>query len=169
MGWLIFVGVRIGSAIIDRLDIESLDDLERLGFSLGVGWGVMATALAVLGLLGLWRLPVVYGALVVLTVWGVIDMRREQPNKGRAATLRLESLDRVLGGLILTFGALNLFCAFVPETFTTPWSITWRCPSFTGYGMGSSRPRTIFIPASLCSRRCFTDWPCRWAATGWPT
>ncbi len=111
------MGVRIGSNIIDRFNIDSLDDLEHLGFSLGVGWGTVATIMAVLGMLGLWRLPLVFGALAILTIWGVIDMRRERINTRRSAALRLEPMDRILAGLIVTFAALNLFCAFVPETF----------------------------------------------------
>jgi 4-amino-4-deoxy-L-arabinose transferase-like glycosyltransferase len=119
LAWLAALGVGLGSAFFGALRIRFRDRLEFFGFALGAGWGMLALLMSALGILGLWRPPLIMGMLICASAASAYAFSTRPP-RFKAASSRAfltawpeRAMALALAGLAL----FNLLGALTPETF----------------------------------------------------
>jgi len=75
-GWLVLVGLGLGSWLLNRVLPTGLSLLERLVFGTGLGLGALGLLAFGLGLLGLFHPAVAYGITVTLSVVVALQLRK---------------------------------------------------------------------------------------------
>lgn len=109
------VAAGIGRKILSALAVPVRPGTEAFAFSLGAGWGALSLAMAVTGLLGLWRAPLLL-ALLAAACWpAVLGWRELLPRAFEGVDFSRTHVLLIDAALLLA--AASFLGALAPETF----------------------------------------------------
>jgi hypothetical protein len=116
LGWLLALGAGLGEMLLGRLSLVPRGRLLRLVFDVAAGWGALGLAMAVLGLLKLWRPGLVFGVLAALTPLAIMALRRA-PRDPVPAASPWSPVEIAMAAVLAAFLGLNMLGAMMPEIF----------------------------------------------------
>lgn len=126
---LIFLGWMLGQAALSALRLEPRGRLEALCVGTGLGWGLLATGMFLLGLSGLWNAPAVAAFIAAalagaaffrVRLGGNVLARRPSISPdpwARATAARWGAWEVVFAGILAAAAAFNFLGALMPEIF----------------------------------------------------
>ena len=115
--WLTFLGLGSGIWLLSLLKIQFHNRAELIGLATGLGWGMLGTILAILGLFKLWSPVPVFAALAVLTIPIGVAALRSPVWRGLQVEGPWSLLERFLGFALAIIAAVDFVGALMPEIF----------------------------------------------------
>jgi hypothetical protein len=118
-----FIALLMGNRILRWLKVESDSKIEKIIFSLPLGWGIYSIGVFCLGISGLLYKEAVYCFLVLLGVLSILEIERffrEWKVLSSTSRFKLDRIDLVFLPVIIIFLALQFVISFSPLTSGDP-------------------------------------------------